>query len=176
MPFLNVGGIAAEQLVRTLAGEDDLYILPGVFRQEIEGDFGGVGEGFVHEILDLCGGAEIVVGGNFVGDVGNADNFGEVLGVGKLAVLFFLIAYGEGLHVFGDLGDLLHHIAGVHAAGQEAAHFHVADLMGFHGFGEFVGDEGFPLFQRFGVVDVIPDVVVFLDVQFAVFIGEALTA
>ena len=105
MPFLNVGGIAAEQFVRTLAGEDDLYILPGVFRQELEGDFGGVGEGFVHEILDLCGGTEIVVGGNFVGDVGNADNFGEVLGVGQLAVLFFLIAYGEGLHVFGDLGE-----------------------------------------------------------------------
>ena len=174
--LLDIGGVAAEQLVGAFAGKNDLHILPGVFRQEVEGDFGGIGEGLVHEVLDLGGGSEIVVGGDFIGDVLDPHHPGEVLGVGELAVFFLGVAYGEGFHVLGDLGDFLDHVAGIHAAGQEAAHLHVADLVGFHGLGELVGNQGFPFFQGLGVVDAVPDVVVLPNGHLALAIGEALAA
>ena len=170
---LQVHGVAAEQLVGALAGEHHLHVLPGVLGQEVQGDLRGVGQGLVQHVLDFRHRVEEFIGAYLVGDVGHAHRLGELLGVGQLAVLLLLVAHGEGLHLFGALADLLHHIAAVHAGGQEAPHLHVGNLVHGDAFAELLLDGLLPVLQGLVLLNVVLDAVVPLHIQLAVLVGEA---
>ena len=106
MPARQVHRVAAEQLVRPFAREDDLDILRGVLREEVEGHFRRVGERLVHIILDFASHLEIVVGADLIRDILHPDHLRKVLGVGEFGVFFLFVPDGEGLDVFGALGPL----------------------------------------------------------------------
>ncbi len=176
MHGLAVHRVAAEEFVRPFAREHHLHIPAGVLGQEVQRHLGGVGHGFVQIPLDHPVGFEELVGVHRVGDAGHPDLPAECLGVGQFGVLFLGIAHREALHMGGALGHLVDHEAGIHAGGEEAAHLHVGDLVGGHALGKGVGDALLPLRLGGGLVDVVADVVVAVDLHLAVVPGEPVRA
>ena len=162
--------IPAEELVGSLAGEHHLHILRRVLRQKIERDLRRVRHGIVKIILDDGGGVKEIIRADLVADVRQAHGLAEILRIRQLAVFFLLIAHGERLDSVRRLADFLHHIAGIHAGGEEAAHLDVGNLVREYAFGERFGDASFPFFQRRLFVDVIADLVIPADGELSVLI------
>ena len=83
---------------------------------------------YKRQVLDPGGHAEIIVGGNLVGNIWHSHHPGKVLSVGQLAVFFLLIAHREGFDVLHGLGDFFDHVAGIHAAGEKAVSYTHLDV------------------------------------------------
>ena len=142
-----VGDIAAEQLVRPLAGQHHLHVLCRQLGQEVQRHGGQVGVGLVGVILDGGQGVEKLLRRDGLGDVAQAQLLTQGLGLPRLVEIFVGKAHGVGLVRPGQGGD----DAGVDAAGQEGAHLHVADLVGLDGLGDNLPDLGRPPLQGHGL-------------------------
>ena len=94
---LVVDHIAAEQLIRPLAGEDDLDMLRGLAVDEIQGSRRGVCQGLVHEILDAGKLLPVFLRADDLADILDPDLFGEGLGVRDLVVGLIVEADRKGL-------------------------------------------------------------------------------
>ena len=99
-----VGGIAAEELVRALTGEDDLYVRLRGFGEQVGRQQGGVadrlGEAVGHDVegaLQRC-----VVGGDDVMD--GADVVRHLLGERALVIAGFEEAHGVGVQPLAGHG------------------------------------------------------------------------
>ena len=171
-----VDPIAAEKLVGTFAGLNDLHLFGGQLADEIQGDGRRRAQRLVHVVL--LGGDDVqeFLGRHLHVLVFQPRPVGELVGVVQLVQLdaeagvlggVFLslaagnvVAHAEGLHALFVV--LAHAIGGqrrIDAAGQEAADFHVSDFVRAHRFVEGAVDDVSPLFQILGVVDLIGDLV-----------------
>ena len=99
-----VGGIAAEQLVRTLAGEDDLYVRLRRFGEQVGRQQGGVadrlGEAVGHDVEGAL--QRRVVGGDDVMD--GADVVRHLLGERALVIAGLEEAHGVGVQALAGHG------------------------------------------------------------------------
>ena len=148
---LVVHRIAAEQLVSAFAGQHHLHIFACQLGNKEQGNTGGVCQGLVHVVLDFLDVPPEFLGGDNLEVVVYADFLGKALGpVDFIVFLAEVKAHGKGLLV-GEIGG---NIAGIYAAGQEAAHFHVADLVGVDGFLKDLFDLVHCLFLGHGLIGV----------------------
>ena len=92
-----VAGVAAEHLVAAFAGEHHLDVFPGQFRDEIERDAGGPGDGLVFMPDQAGQRVEEIVHADDDFVVLGADGLGDLAGVGQFAEFGLLVADGEGL-------------------------------------------------------------------------------
>ena len=127
---LVVDDIAAEELIRSFPGQDDLHMLRGLAVDEVEGRGRGVRQGLVHIILDPGKFLPVFLRGDDLAVVLDPDFFGQGLGIGDLIVFFVIKANGKGL---GSL-EIGRDIGGVHAAGEEGGDLDVADHVVADGF------------------------------------------
>ena len=130
---LMVNIVAAKQLIRAFAGQDNLDLLAGLGIHEIQCDRGGVRQGLIHVPLDLFQDIPELLLGDHLAIVLDAQDLAELLGVGNLIVLRISEADRKGLGRLIVVGQAGCQEARVDTARQEGSDLDVCHHVVLHG-------------------------------------------
>ena len=126
-----VHGVAAEELICPLSGQNNLYIFARKLRNKKQRNAGGVSERLIHMVLYFFNIAPELLGGNQLFVVLHINLFGKALRPVDFIVLFAEIKpYGKGFLP----REIRCHIAGIYTTGKEAAYLNIANLVAFYRF------------------------------------------
>ncbi len=84
--------VAAKQLVRAFAREDNLHLLARFLRDKVERHGGGVRQRLVHVVLDDRGCVEKFLRRDFAAEIFDVDDFGQLLRVFQLGIFLLRVS------------------------------------------------------------------------------------